>query len=161
MFCRISISSYVNRALRHVVHYEETKREFETNSENLIKIGWKKQMRGNKSFKKMHFTHCVKSVRIRSFSGPYSVRMRENADQKNSEYGHFSRSGHHSTSLWKEILFSEMYSEPCQPLIVSIPVWTSTAKVNTSEEAIILIALLLFLNTYLINVIHGCIWRSA
>ena len=24
---------------------------------------------------------------------PYSVRMRENADQKNSEYGHFLRSG--------------------------------------------------------------------
>ena len=32
--------------------------------------------------------HCVKSVRILS----YSVRMRENADQNNSEYGHFSRS---------------------------------------------------------------------
>ena len=38
-------------------------------------------------------THCVKSVRIRSFSGPYSDRMRENANQKNSEYGHFSVSG--------------------------------------------------------------------
>ena len=48
--------------------------------------------------------HCVKSVLIQSFSGPYfpafhpntensySVRMRENTDQKNSEYGHFSRS---------------------------------------------------------------------
>ena len=54
---------------------------------------------------------CVKSVRIRSFSGPYfaafgqntvfrteyrnfpySVRMMGNTDQKNSEYGHFSRS---------------------------------------------------------------------
>ena len=49
--------------------------------------------------------HCVKSVRIRSYSGPHfpafglnterygisphSVRMRENADQNNSEYGHF------------------------------------------------------------------------
>ena len=32
--------------------------------------------------------HCVKSVRIRS----YSVRMRENADQNNSVYGHFLRS---------------------------------------------------------------------
>ena len=28
---------------------------------------------------------------MRSFS-PYSVRIRENTDQKNSEYGHFSRS---------------------------------------------------------------------
>ena len=34
--------------------------------------------------------HCAKSVRIRSFSGPYSVPMRDNTDQKNSEYGHFS-----------------------------------------------------------------------
>ena len=52
-------------------------------------------------------THCVKSVRIRSFSGlyfpafgvntkkciyPYLVRMRKNTNQKNSEYGQFSRS---------------------------------------------------------------------
>ena len=52
--------------------------------------------------------NCVKSDRIWSFSGPYflafglnteryrvslySVRMRENTYQKNSEYGHFSRS---------------------------------------------------------------------
>ena len=53
--------------------------------------------------------HCIKSVRIRIFSGPYFpvltlntkrhevslrifVRMRENNDQKNSEYGQFSRS---------------------------------------------------------------------
>ena len=53
--------------------------------------------------------HCVKSVRIRSFSGPYfprnrteyeeitsispySVRIRENTDQKNSEYGQFLHS---------------------------------------------------------------------
>ena len=52
--------------------------------------------------------HCVKSARIRNFSGPYfptfglnterprvspySVRMRENTAQKYSEYEHFSRS---------------------------------------------------------------------
>ena len=36
--------------------------------------------------------HCVKSVRVQSFSGRYSVRMWENTDQKNSKYGHFSRS---------------------------------------------------------------------
>ena len=54
--------------------------------------------------------NSVKSARIQSCSGPpfpafglnterygvsispYSVRMRENADQKNSEYGQFSRS---------------------------------------------------------------------
>ena len=33
--------------------------------------------------------YYVKSVRIRSFSGLYSVRMRGNMDQKDSEYGHF------------------------------------------------------------------------
>ena len=52
--------------------------------------------------------HCVKSARIRSYSvlyfsvyglntekyliSPYSVRMLENTDQNNSEYGHFLRS---------------------------------------------------------------------
>ena len=35
--------------------------------------------------------HCVKSVRIRRYSGPYSVQMRKDTDQNNSEYGHFSR----------------------------------------------------------------------
>ena len=34
--------------------------------------------------------HCVKRSRIRGYSGPYSVRMRENTDQNNSEYGYIS-----------------------------------------------------------------------
>ena len=34
---------------------------------------------------------------IRSIS-PYSVQMRENADQNNSEYGHFSRNPHYTKS---------------------------------------------------------------
>ena len=41
--------------------------------------------------------HCGKSVRIRSYSGVYSVRMRKNTDQNNAEYGHF-----HAVKLtWK------------------------------------------------------------
>ena len=53
--------------------------------------------------------HCMKSVRIRSYFGPhfpvfglnrgispYSVRMKENADQNNSEYGHFLGSVNHT-----------------------------------------------------------------
>ena len=32
---------------------------------------------------------CVKYTRIRSYFGPYSVEMRENADQNNFKYGHF------------------------------------------------------------------------
>ena len=35
--------------------------------------------------------HCVKSVLIRNFYGPYSVRMQENTDQKNSKHGHSLR----------------------------------------------------------------------
>ena len=42
--------------------------------------------------------HCIKSVCILSYSGPYSVRMRENTDQKNFESGHFSCS--ESVSFW-------------------------------------------------------------
>ena len=36
--------------------------------------------------------HCVKSVRIRSYSGPYFPTFELNTDQNNSEYGHFLRS---------------------------------------------------------------------
>ena len=54
--------------------------------------------------------HCVKSFRIWSFSGPekygkirsispYLVRMRENTDQKNFDYGHFSHNGDLQTFL--------------------------------------------------------------
>ena len=46
-------------------------------------------------------SHCVGSVRIRSFSGPFfpafglntnRIQMRENTVKKNSEFGHFSHS---------------------------------------------------------------------
>ena len=71
--------------------------------------------------------HCMKSVRILSYSGPHfsrifphsdwirrdtpylsvfslNVRKREkNTDQNNSEYGHFSRS---DCSLWMKLLFN-------------------------------------------------------
>ena len=33
--------------------------------------------------------HCLKSVRIRSFSGPYFSVFGLKMDQKNSEYGYF------------------------------------------------------------------------
>ena len=33
--------------------------------------------------------HCVKSVRIRSYSGPHFPAFGLNTDQNNSEYGHF------------------------------------------------------------------------
>ena len=46
-------------------------------------------------------TNTVKSV------SPFSVRMRENTDQKNSEYGHFPRSV-------KYMVLSEEYIRPCK-----------------------------------------------
>ena len=39
-------------------------------------------------------THCVKSVRIRSHSGPHFPAFTLNTDQNDSENGHFSRSVH-------------------------------------------------------------------
>ena len=48
--------------------------------------------------------HCVRSVRIWSFSGPYFPAFGLNTDQKNSEYEHFSRS---ASNL-------EAYSDPSQ-----------------------------------------------
>ena len=38
------------------------------------------------------YIHCVKSGPVRISSGTYSVPIRENADQNNSEYEHFSHS---------------------------------------------------------------------
>ena len=48
--------------------------------------------------------HCVKSVRIRSFSGPYWFQMRESMGQKNSKYGHFSLSANGNIRL-KWVMF--------------------------------------------------------
>ena len=64
--------------------------------------------------------HCIWSARIRRFFWSvfslirtkceqiwsiflYSVQMRENTDQKNSEYGHFSRTGCLVYSAWSEL----------------------------------------------------------
>ena len=43
--------------------------------------------------------HCVKSVHIRSCSGPYFPAFGLKTDQNNSEYGHFLRSADCSTNL--------------------------------------------------------------
>ena len=46
--------------------------------------------------------HCMKSIRVRSFSGQYFPAFGLNMDQKNSEYEHFSRSAKfHCYTLWK------------------------------------------------------------
>ena len=88
--------------------------------------------------KQNYQSHCVKSVRIPSFSGlyfsalglnierygvfsrirtdygeiwsifSYSVRMRENTDQKNFEYGHFSRCVIGTTNSFCYSLFNSL-----------------------------------------------------
>ena len=60
-------------------------------NENKRKTMFKKEIDLSNCIKKIH---CVKSVRIWSYSGPDfpafgSVRMQKNADQNNSEYEHF------------------------------------------------------------------------
>ena len=45
-------------------------------------------------------SRCVKSVHVRGYPGPYSVRMRENKDQDNFEYGHFLRSVNRKPTLF-------------------------------------------------------------
>ena len=46
---------------------------------------WKRSEFDGKTGNFCYKCHCVKKVRIRSYSGPYSVLIRENADHKNSE----------------------------------------------------------------------------
>ena len=55
-----------------------------------------------KFFRSLLYRILTEYGEIRSIS-PYSVRMRENTDQKNSEYGHFSR----SASFKKNIPYSQ------------------------------------------------------
>ena len=49
------------------------------------------------------YVHSVKSFRIRSFFGPYSVQIRENKDQKISKYRHFSHNGNLIKTLWSGV----------------------------------------------------------
>ena len=72
-----------------------------------------------------HDDRCVKSVRIRGYSGPhfpafglnmerlrispYSVEMRESMDQNNSEYKHFSRRGFLTSKLTVFLLASSHF----------------------------------------------------
>ena len=71
----------------------------------------------------------MKSVYIRSHSGSYSVRMRENTDQNNSEYGHFLCSDFFTKKMadvidGKKILISTNFKTcfPCE--------WSLSAFLN-------------------------------
>ena len=49
--------------------------------------------------KPLLFNHCVKSVRIQSFSGPYFPAFGLNMDQKNSEYRNILRSEYYRQNI--------------------------------------------------------------
>ena len=71
-------------------------------------------------------SYCVKSVRIRGSSGPYSVQKRENTDQNNSEYKHFLRNSYilyHQTSNIER--FVKKFVQRC-----ILDVWQSSEYVS-------------------------------
>ena len=80
--------------------------------------------------------HCVKSVNIWSYSDPYSVRMRENTDQNNSQYVNFSRSEWDSgvflllRSRFRLILKSTFFKKN---LTVAFTKYKTDAENNTKE----------------------------
>ena len=76
--------------------------------------------------------HYVESVRIQGCPGPYSVKMWGNADQNNSEYGHFSRSAYFSMIM--HFIFSKLFIVTGK---VSLPVPTNPYKLQlTNKEAV-------------------------
>ena len=62
------------------------------NIPNLFQVSMKIAMNANFHSKEPFIKRYVKSVSIRSYSGPYFPAFGQNTDQNNSEYGHFLRS---------------------------------------------------------------------
>ena len=67
------------------------------NTRRSIKNAWRAQ--------EATLSHCVKSVRVRSYSGPYFPAFGLDTNQNNSEYGHFLRSELFSSHLEGPMLF--------------------------------------------------------
>ena len=62
--------------------------------------------------------HCIKGVRIRSFSGPYFPAFGLTTDQKNSEYEHFVRSGDIFRYLLEVKILRGVFRTHLKPLTV-------------------------------------------
>ena len=84
-------ADYLAEAENHLSD-SSTYKEEKFGEEELVKLVEQSNMFKQPLSKKS--IHCVKSVRIRSYSGPHFpvFGLRKNADQNSSEYGHFSRS---------------------------------------------------------------------
>ena len=91
---------------------------------NWLQLTLRKKCLYSKLFWSVFFcirTECGEILRI----SPYSVRMRENADQNNSEYGHFSRSSSY-TIISKLDIFALVALFHC--MIFAIVLFHSTFK---------------------------------
>ena len=101
---QIALSVTYSFDINHVIgplrtHYKLDKRHFWR--KKLIKMKPKQENCETCLLFYIYLFLCVKSVSIRSYSSPYSVRMRENADQNNFKNGHFLRSVcYGSTQEW-------------------------------------------------------------
>ena len=93
-----------------------------------FKSSWKHFLKNENTLlvhaKNYNKIHCVKSVRIRS----YSVRMRENADYNNSEYGHFSPSD--------KYYYRRKETKTCQKEITRSHFWQDRQGVQDAVAAL-------------------------
>ena len=80
----------------------------------------------------MAHNHYLKSIRIRSYSDPYSVQMRENKDRNNFEQRHFLRSDSlHTWYYFTGFFYNFMFDVYLLHMFCMIKNW---------EEQVILIA---------------------
>ena len=70
--------------------------------------------------------HCVKSVRIRSYSGPYFPAFGLNTDQNNCEHGHFLRSANKGSDSVRSRLYVSNYLH----IFISFDLLVSMRKIN-------------------------------
>ena len=80
----------------------------------------------------------------------YSVRIRENTDQKNSVFGHFSRSANHNDSYWIIVIISQNIDKsmrPCRDFLSEFPwelkhfsswciIFASERSINSTNDSI-------------------------
>ena len=116
------------------------------------------------SQKSLTIYHCVKRVRIRSYSGSYfsrirteygelrsistyAIQMRENTNQNNSEYGHFLRS---VCNFWHKYLEnSVMFTQRLK--------WMSGPSLPLKTESWKVLTLLLLFIIYLQKTLTVCL----
>ena len=72
--------------------------------------------------------YCIFYSSCKSSNSPYSVQMRENADQNNSEYGHFSR-----TVILKRNIFKLLTLKVLSCKLFNNKYMTASTQITNSE----------------------------